>query len=225
MLTLRCVTCCVQMVLADFCMEPTQNLLLVAPDSVYNMTAFYTTCVGENPLDSSLQSAEELIADGRAATQAVLDSACPGDQYLQQALGEFDVIDAVFANITALISCPPNQEQTLRVLNDGLCGDAFKGVYTIWLGQFVCAAGVLICSIIVACASPYFGVWSRGGSDKSTVSPVRRNQNGSHGGANMEIEYTDAEVRDYEVMDGGSDCAYASEAEPVRQPMTPPRIK
>lgn len=48
-------------------MDPVENLLMIAPDSVYNVTAYYTTCSGANPLDPSLQSAEQIIAGGQVA--------------------------------------------------------------------------------------------------------------------------------------------------------------
>lgn len=63
------------MLLGDFCMDPVENLLMIAPDSVYNVTAYYTTCAGSNPLEPSLQSAEELVAGAQQAG-TVLRTVC-----------------------------------------------------------------------------------------------------------------------------------------------------
>jgi hypothetical protein len=218
------------MLLADFCMEPTDNLLMIAPDSVYNVTAYYTTCTGTNPLADPLHSAAELTAQAKLAVQAILASTCPNDPYLLDSLSVIDDIDNTFLDISGLIACPPNQDQMLDVLNDGLCGDVFKGIYTIWLGQFACAAGVLLCSIIVACALPGFA----SSADSTTAAPlaphVERDDefyNHSHN-----IDYEGDQRDSMESGVGMTSAAmapapepviYVSVAEPVGQPMTPPQ--
>lgn len=219
------------MLLADFCMEPTDNLLMIAPDTVYNVTAYYTTCTGTNPLEEPLQSAAGLTAQAKLAVQAILASTCPNDAYLLDSLVVIDNIDNTFVHISSLISCPPNQDEVLSVLNDGLCGDVFKGVYTIWLGQFACAAGVLLCSIIVACAVPSFSSSSEERTSDAPLAPhvERDDEFYSH---SHNIDYESDHRDSMESGDGAPAAApasapepviYVSVAEPVGQPMTPSR--
>jgi hypothetical protein len=144
------------MLVADFCMEPVHNLLMITPDSSYDVTAYYTTCAGTNPLDQPLTEAQQQVTDAQTATQAVLDNFCPGDQYLTDALVEMNQIQLIFGNMTSLLACQPTQDEALNVLHDGLCGDVFKGMWVIWLGMFVCGACLLIASIATALAYPYF---------------------------------------------------------------------
>lgn len=167
-----------QMLLADFCMDPTNNLLQIAPNDVQEVASYYATCTGTNPLDDPLNSATDLVNDGKAATQAVLDSSCPGDQYLQDALVQLDSVQATINNITATMACPPLQRQVQVLLNDGLCGDFFKGMYVIWLTMYVCGAGLLLCSIIAACAYPYFrrSLATTIPADESAFAPHRERQ-------------------------------------------------
>ena len=137
-------------------MEPTENLLTLAPDSVYDVTSYYSTCAGENPLQPSLESAQQLVLESEAAVQMLLDSTCANDQYLLDSLVYFQDVEDVLASMQRLLACPPTQKQFQLVLNEGLCDDSFTGIYIIWLVQFVCAAGILLCSIIVACAYSRF---------------------------------------------------------------------
>ena len=142
--------------MADFCVSPTENLLKSIPESIYNVTYYYTTCAGTNPLSPDLRFAQAIIVVSDVAVRAVLKEYCPHDTYLLDALSEIVNINAIFRNITSLIACEPNQQQAQSVLNDGLCNDTFKGIYTIWLGQFVCAAALLFCAILAAFSYPYF---------------------------------------------------------------------
>lgn len=107
--------------------------------------------------------------------QAVLDTSCPNDFFLLNSLAVMANIDAIFSNITALTSCQPTQEQALSVLNNGLCDDTVKGIYTIWLGMFVCAAALFGGSIIAALAYPEFPPAAGSGSPAPPRSPVRPN--------------------------------------------------
>lgn len=142
--------------MADFCMSPTENLLQTVPRDVYNMTRYYSTCTGTNPIDSSLSSAESLVTQTQTAITTILDNYCHNNTYLIDSLQHITVIDQVFSNITDLSSCSPNQEQLDSVLQDGLCTDTFKGIYVVWLAQFVCAAGILVCTVVVSIAYQYF---------------------------------------------------------------------
>mmetsp|Transcript_128658 Transcript_128658/g.251980 ORF Transcript_128658/g.251980 Transcript_128658/m.251980 type:complete len:490 (-) Transcript_128658:340-1809(-) len=182
------------MLLADFCMEPTENLLMIAPDSIYNVTSYYLTCNGENPVDDPLSSAEELVDNAQTAIQVILSTTCPGDQYLIHALNETYTIQSVFNNITALTSCPPTKDEAQQLLNDGLCDDFFKGIYTIWLGMFVCGACLLLCAIIAAIGFPAFADKDALNAQEETHAPhmERQDEFYQNNHMNSDIHYDQA---------------------------------
>jgi len=170
-------TMIILILVADFCMEPSDNLIMIAPDDVSDVTTYYTKCIGQNPMQPSLDDAEQLVHSGRQAVNDALlfDATCANDPFLQDALLVFNQIDIVFVHIQALIACPPNQAEVLSVLNDGMCGDTFKGVFVIWLGMFACAGGLFFMSVAAACAFPYFANKNSGESfvDAGNNSPLR----------------------------------------------------
>jgi len=135
---------------ADFCMEPTANLLQITPESLYNTTQYYTSCVGDNPLQPSLSAAEQLIQQTAAGVQAALDTTCPGDTYLLDAQQVIGTIQATFAQIESTMACPPIQNSLVGLLNDSFCTETYSGLYTMWYALFVCGAGLW--AMTVACA-------------------------------------------------------------------------
>jgi len=168
------------MLVADFCMEPSDSLIMIAPDDVSDVAIYYTKCIGQNPMQPSLDDAEQLVRDGRIAVNAALNNnpSCFNGPFLENSLLVFNQIDNVFVHIQALIACPPNQAEVLSVLNDGMCGDTFKGVFVIWLGMFACAGGLFFMSVAAACAFPYFANKNSGAGgdhivDGGNNSPLR----------------------------------------------------
>ncbi len=152
----------------------------IVPTSVANVTSYYVTCAGSNPMNPSLQAAEELVADGERLVTDLLGGVCAGNVYLEQALTVFHSIDVVFANITTSIACPPLQAQFQDVLNTGLCEQSFRGLYTIWVGQFVSTACLLAATIFVALLYQYFNPhWDvKGlGSARNSRSGARNSNN------------------------------------------------
>lgn len=135
---------------ADFCMEPATYVQQVVPQDVQNITTFYATCVGSNPMSPSLDAAQELVNEGISGVQILLNSTCTGNSYLEQSLATFQDINAIFANISTAIECAPTQNQFNLVLNHGLCDQGFRGFYMIFASQYLCATMLFICTIAIS---------------------------------------------------------------------------
>lgn len=145
-----------QIGVADFCVEPTDNLIpLLPPGEVSNITSYYSTCVGTNPFEAYLTSAENAADEGVAAIDALL-IVCPNNQYVQSAADQAAMIQPVFDIIANLTECSPTQEQVLSVLNDGVCDEYFNGFFRIWLSQYISAACLLLCTIFMSLLYKYF---------------------------------------------------------------------
>ena len=134
--------------LADFCMDPTDNVLDIVPEDVYDVTKYYATCNGENPFQDYLDDAEDLISNGEAATNALLNSVCQGNSALQDSLNTIDSIDKKFSDITELSECKPTEQELESVINTGLCDKSFRGIYDIWLGQYLAATLLFLLMIL-----------------------------------------------------------------------------
>lgn len=160
---------------------------------------------------------EPILLCARCAVQGVLDSYCPGDQYLEASLVEMAHITQIFGNITALTACQPTQQQALGVLNDGLCDDTVKGIYTIWLGMFVCAAALFACSVVAACAYPHFTEPTRefaGNSRPSAPASASSSVNGDAEDPRASAIYYESDTRS--AQSANDPVVHATASSPVR---------
>jgi hypothetical protein len=121
------------------------------------LQAYYTTCTGQNPLDPSLNSAQELVDEATAGINFLLTGVCAGNQALIDSQQEIKEIDYVFNNITMLLDCPPVQSEFQDVLNTGLCDQFYRGFWSIWISQNLTTTFVLVCTLIVCITYEYFG--------------------------------------------------------------------
>ena len=147
---------------ADFCMDPIPNTINLVPRDVYNVTSYYTTCQGVNPLQSTIDTANSYVDDMRYGIEQVMTvPGCENNQYLEDSLLVVDDIEGVINDVNAQIICNPTQYQVQQVLESGLCQDSFRGIYTIWLTQYVSAALLLVTTIVISLIYQYFGrYWS-----------------------------------------------------------------
>lgn len=99
-------------------MSPTLNTLqLLDPGSeFYPLVSYYTTCVGQNPVDSPLSGAYSAINELNANLEG-LQIACPGDFTESLAISS-DIQQTLYAigNVTA---CTPLQSQANDLLQNG----------------------------------------------------------------------------------------------------------
>eukprot|EP01034_Spumella_vulgaris_P010807 gene10807-13720_t len=62
----------IMMGLGDFCIDPSLYVQQIVPTDVRNITAYYVTCDGMNPMEPSIQAAEALVAQGEQAINDLL---------------------------------------------------------------------------------------------------------------------------------------------------------
>lgn len=146
------------MAFADFCMDPVTYALPLVPSDVYNLTSYYTTCTGVNPVASIVTESESFLSTYQQAVEGAI-TVCPGDQYLAAALTTIKSAEVILTNITTEISCPPTQSQLVDLLQSGLCDQTFKGFYVVWIGQYISAGLLLFTAIIISIIYQYFGAY------------------------------------------------------------------
>lgn len=158
--------------LADFCMDPIVYTNGAVPRSIYDVTYYYTTCNGANPFQSDIDALNEFVVDFNTAL-VQLEAACPTNTYVDACFPILDVINSTVININGEIACPPIQDQLNNVLEDGVCDKSFKGLFLIWLGQYLSTALLLATTIVISLTYQYFGqYWSD--IDNSSTRPNDR---------------------------------------------------
>lgn len=140
---------------ADFCMDPVDNAIMISPNSVLDANRYYLTCLGENPFQSSLDSAQAEIDEAQQTIQGLLSGECAGNTALSNALQETNLIETILTSINTLAECPPIQTEALEALQNGACEDGFQGAYYAWLGLFVGASFLFVSAILVSIGYNY----------------------------------------------------------------------
>lgn len=153
------------MCVADFCMEPTSNLLQLSPTKLLNTTLYYTTCAGFNPLQPSLNTIEQLVRQTAAGVQAVLETSCPGDAFLLDSLQVISSITATIDSTEVEMTCAPIQSSLVGLLEVTFCKDTFRGLYTIWQAIFISGGSMYVMVVVCAIATFYFPK----GSDEAKI--------------------------------------------------------
>jgi hypothetical protein len=143
--------------LSDFCMNPISNMDGMIPKDIYLISYFYSTCLGENPLDSPLNSLSFFVSDYSSQISSLLTGSCSGNSYLTTSLTELQSINKTISTIGVLDECPPIQENIATVLQSGLCDYSFQGIYVIWIGQYVTTSFVLFVTIVISYMYQFFG--------------------------------------------------------------------
>ena len=138
-----------QMLFSDFCMSPMTNVLLtLSPGSSnYDVFAYYTTCIGVNPLETYLNSSEVAIEELKYSVQNyyLQTPLCSSSySYLNASVSAMNAVLDTYSDINAQIACPPLYNQISEVLETGLCDQVFQGFFVIWLSQYVSNACKLL---------------------------------------------------------------------------------
>ena len=124
-------------VIADFCQDPDANILqMVEPNTyIYNITAYYLTCEGQNIFKTVLNPAQQYIdiVDQGLQNSSVFPS-CTSNPNYTNAIRQVDFIQSNFTAIYT--SCPPIEDE-FRSLANNVCKDSFNPIFGAWLGIYL----------------------------------------------------------------------------------------
>jgi hypothetical protein len=139
--------------LADFCMSPITNAEKIIPSTASNISDYYLTCSGTNSLDiyfTDLQSAVTYLSS------EVTASSCSNSSYLAAALTTLANMNTTITNSEALLTCSTIQNDLITLLETTICTKVFKGVYFIWLGQYLSGSFLLFGTLVMTFLYEYF---------------------------------------------------------------------
>lgn len=125
------------MLLADFCIDPSANILNILTSSTFN---YYLTCTGSNPfassfstLSSSLDSMETQLTSAFSAgamTQSCYDSLLQTETDISS---QNSALSALIGDCTAVNKAYDN------IVLQAVCTSGFSAIFLCWIFQFVIA--------------------------------------------------------------------------------------
>ena len=154
-----------QMVLSDFCMAPTDNAISISPNDVRDISTYYGTCNGTNPLYDPISSAFVAVNSLSVTVNTLTEPGgnCEGNEYL---LSTYPYITNMYNNISFIedsTDCPPLQHQWANIFNDGFCDHTIIALYVLFVT--VCSVMVTLYALMVISSmiSQYFDdYWETG---------------------------------------------------------------
>lgn len=120
--------CILYTVLSDFCMQPTETLLRIAPaGTAEDMINYFATCKGSNVIDElvnkSSSSLHQAVRNLNSTSQYCPSQSASFDSAADSLNSMIDTFEDIYANI----ECPNFQSIWLDFFNSGLCTDFHTG--------------------------------------------------------------------------------------------------
>ena len=148
------------MLFGDFCMHPADNIISLLPEGIVsNITAFYTKCDGESPINDTLTDVKNEFSKVKEKFDNITSESGFNQLYPNCKPDLDDItsnITVIIDNILSLgkqIDCGPLQLAWHKFVNIGLCTNGFTGLFILWVCQFV-TSGMLF--IVMCIASVMF---------------------------------------------------------------------
>lgn len=140
-------------------MKPTDNALLIAPDSALEVATYYSTCNGTNPFDESISLSYEALNDLNTSITILVrpGGVCENNPYL---LSCFGPINDMYANLTIITDntvCEPLQSEWGNVFNDAICYDYFISLYILFYTLILLIISFFPLLVISSLLYQYFG--------------------------------------------------------------------
>eukprot|EP01041_Mallomonas_annulata_P000596 gene596-1152_t len=150
----------VTVVLSDFCYDPNYFVQNVIPsDNLKNVTSYFSTCKGVNPLQNFINTAETSALQMNSSISLLLytsGSPCAGDSYLismqQTSLDIFDTINDVSNNLL----CKDLKAIWDTFIESGICNNIYMGFFSIWTTQLVTSFLLFLLIIMASISYQYF---------------------------------------------------------------------
>jgi len=142
--------CLMTAVLSDFCVQPTETLLRIAPGkTARDLVHYVATCNGTislnkylNESQSGLRSAESQIYEAESSCVQESSTFNKSITLINSMLNSTELIGGY-------LDCYPIQKIYLNFFNNGLCTDFQSGIFFIWGSQLI-TSFLLFCLILTA---------------------------------------------------------------------------
>lgn len=199
------------MIMGDFCMNPSNNLVTAIPNSLGSskqMLTYYITCSGKSPFDSSIETITNQLGSMSLANTGTAQ--CPGANalwpttYTNAAQSALNSVSAQLNSMKAGLACGSGANVNMAwddAMNKAVCTDFFNGLFKIWVAQYV-VSGALFFTVI--CASVLYQYFPGQFWNLKSTGEIER--------AEGDEENPSVQVPEYELSHGDFDDAHVATA-------------
>ena len=136
--------------MSDFCTDPVQFTLQLAPEEEYVQAAtlYYLTCEGHNPNYEYIYDADYSVRWINYYIQMEVMENCPNPSLVDAVNDLYSITDDHISAVEDLASCQSYSSLWVNFVDDGVCTDTFGGMYIVWVAQTVTAICLFACTIV-----------------------------------------------------------------------------
>lgn len=117
----------------------------------YDVTYYFTTCMGINPFQSDLTNAQDTVNTLQNGIKKLMtiDICSTALNQLTLSLDETYKMDTTLNQIESSLNCSTIQSYYKDVFNDDICKDLFTGIYITWLSFYSSFALLFILTFLM----------------------------------------------------------------------------
>ena len=126
-------------------------IILLFLGDAYDVTYYYTTCMGINPFQSDLTNAQDTVNTLQNGIKKLMtiDICSTALNQLTLSLDETYKMDTTLNQIESSLNCSTIQSYYEDVFNDDICKDLFTGIYITWLSFYSSFALLFILTFLI----------------------------------------------------------------------------
>ena len=145
--------------MGDYCEAPTDNLIMITPDSVVEEATYFGTCNGTNPFDDSVTEANDAVQSLELSITSLTAAGapCENNPYLLACLPIIEDMYAELDEIEHDMSCSPLQSFWGDIVNDATCHNIYTGLFILFWTVLLVFLVYFCLLIISSLIYQYFG--------------------------------------------------------------------
>lgn len=147
---------CITMVLANTCMDPYQELLDSAPDSVAGNLAYYFTCTGEDVLLAEGRKTYDAIGIMQTRVNILKSGVCEANTDLNSIDHELTLALGYADNASESIPCPDVRDSLATFIGTSLCTQLYRFNGALWVCFQASSLFIFVLIIIGTINSQYY---------------------------------------------------------------------
>jgi len=126
-------------------------IILLFLGDAYDVTYYFTSCMGINPFQSDLTNAQDTVntLQNDIKTLMTIDICSTALNQLTLSLDETYKMDTTLNQIESSLNCSIIQSYYKDVFNDDICKDLFTGIYITWLSFYSSFALLFILTFLI----------------------------------------------------------------------------
>eukprot|EP01036_Dinobryon_divergens_P033219 gene33219-42956_t len=191
-------------------------------NTTQRLVKYYSSCKGSNPMEQYVSASATLVS----SLKTTLSTYCLyGDPSLNSVIATAEQIQYKLGNMSSQvnrlrsnIACSGVQRDLLGVINSGLCGDFYSGIFIVWGGQLIISFVLFWLVVVVTIVWQYYS----SDGDEKVYPHEDEHENDAASKIEEDPEAAESDSNGREILPPVI-AEIDTTVKPTKDPITPPR--